>query len=414
MADATKPTAGATKPTAGATKPTAGATTPGAGRTVAPDDAKPDAGKSEKPEKGRTSDVQCAIRLGWQMAKVYHSPPPARPGKPDPAPAHLPGASEIGDYLTGKMLIGEIEHDLAELTAATRLDPRHLATITALKDEGVGPARVQADVLSVFTDLLVELAASESQLQTALGLGRMLSDTVLLSDARNPATFAYEFSAGRLSNAYGWLGDLHRELPPHAADAVSGSLRAWEGWVAAHPGADELTGMHAGRVLGVQGKLWRQLLCGDRLAEDLLTPPDYATASSRLIDRFRGILRTFIKTWWIPIVSLLIAVGVIVGLTLGLAPNATAKVTAVIVTAAGALGVSWKTLSSTVGRAITQSKDQLWNAEVNESIIVAATFLPAPPPAPAGTALSRAVARTRASRPNAGRSPDQERPAGNP
>ncbi|MDQ4215843.1 hypothetical protein [Microbacterium capsulatum] len=324
-----------------------------------------------------------AIRLGWQLATVYLDPPPAQPGDPAPAPPHLPGTSEIGAYRRGKMLVGEIEHDLQALTTSLGLDPQNLATVTALKEEGVDPATTRSDVLTVYQSLLVELAAVAPHLQVALGLGRMLADTTLMPDPAQPGTYEEHFDPARLENAYGWLGDLHEDLPEHAAGAVSGSLKAWAGWVGDPAHATALTDKATRSALRTQGKLWRQLLCGDKQAADLLQSDDYAEASSRMIEQFRGVLFRFFRRWWAPIAGVVLVAVLVTVLGIWLLPDAALKVTTVLVAAAGALGITWKTVSSTVGRALATSREELWNAEVTRAIVAAATIGP-PAAAPTG------------------------------
>lgn len=334
--------------------------------------------KSAAVDADKSQNVRYALRLGWQMAKVYNAPPPAHPDSDaaEALPEHLPGASEVGDYLAGQILLGEIKHDLAEIGKTVPIEPECSATIDELLKEGITPAQTQAGILSLFQSLLSDLAIADSQLETALGLGRMLADTMLLPNTKKLSTFDHAFDHYRLTNAYGWLGDLHRQLPDNASDAVSGTLKAWEEWV--HTNREVLDQTNTKRALSAQGKLWRQLLCGDKLAEDLLQPEDYTAASERLVDRYRRLIWNFLRTWWMPIAGLLLAVAIIVGLTLWLAPDSATKIAALIATAAGALGVSWKTVAATVGRAANQSEKQLWDAEVRESVIMAAMRLPHP------------------------------------
>ena len=64
----------------------------------------------------------------------------------------------------------------------------------------------------------------------AYGLGRALAETILLPDGKNPLTFQQVFARYRLANLLGWLADLKSAFPPHAAEAVRGSLQAWTAW----------------------------------------------------------------------------------------------------------------------------------------------------------------------------------------
>src|SRR4029453_13512495 len=74
------------------------------------------------------------------------------------------------------------------------------------------------------------LTAADFRLGKAYGLGRALAQTALLPDAKHPETFQQTFARFRLDNLLGWLADLRSAFPPHAAEAVSGSLQAWAAW----------------------------------------------------------------------------------------------------------------------------------------------------------------------------------------
>ena len=58
------------------------------------------------------------------------------------------------------------------------------------------------------------------------------------------------------------------------------------------------------------------------------------------------------------------------------APAGTARLTAVLFSAAGFLGVSWAGVRATLGRALQQAESALWKAEVLSAIGKAATIIP--------------------------------------
>lgn len=76
-------------------------------------------------------------------------------------------------------------------------------------------------MLDTFRHLRIEIGADDAHLSTAIDLGRVLADTVIL--ANSPEAYLTEFVSYRLQNAYEWLEDLHTSFPEHASDAVKGS-----------------------------------------------------------------------------------------------------------------------------------------------------------------------------------------------
>jgi hypothetical protein len=314
------------------------------------------------------------------MAKVYHDPPPARPPEVDSSaklPAHLPGASELSDYERRKSLISAIEHDVSQLEQALGFTLQLRESLTGLADEGIEPESTRKALLDIHEELRRVLTAKDMHLATSFDLGRMLADTVLLVDAKQPGTFTEQFEHFRLVNAYDWLDDLHRLLPAQSADAVSGSLRQWEIWVEDNKGiiSTEARGQVI-RRLHSQGELWRRLLCGEKRASDLLSAGDYKDAGDRVTKRFLGLVASFAWNWKWMIALFLLAVGAISWAVIKYSSTGPTTVAALIATAAGSLGVSWKTAASTLGRVTAKAEGPLWDSEVQEAIVIAANDLP--------------------------------------
>jgi hypothetical protein len=334
--------------------------------------------------------VQRAFRLGWHFAQMYHDPHRANGDAGEvidagevmkEPPRHLPSLSELTVPERATLLMREITNDVTclddELPADLKI-PAVRASVAAL--DGVMKGHVptegkQLQILRAYTRLRVDLGAADPHLGTALDLGRILADTVILPVTT--ADYRAEFSKFRLANVYGWLEDLHAYFPKYAADTVKGSLEIWQGWVSQH--ADSISGDDRERVrraLTRQGERWRRILSGEILAEDLLTAGDYRDAATFFLGRLRSLMWDFTKRFWpVALPGLLVAAAVIAAIVIW-APRGSASVIAFVAAAAGALGVSWKTVSSTLGRAASNAEQPLWNAEVQESIVMAATLLP--------------------------------------
>ncbi len=348
-------------------------------------------------ESSRATDAQLvttAFRLGWRLASAFHGPPPNKPSEESSSdlPKHLPGASELSEYERGQTLLAQVRCDIEEVRKALGLEhPSDDEESRLVTPEGDDGTRRQA-LLDAFISLRQGMASHDAHLATALDLGRMLADTVLLVDVEEPKTLTDQFDHFRLGNACAWLADLHRLLPEHAADTVAGSLRRWEEWVKECQGnvpADVRHGFT--RTLHHQGDLWRRLLCGEALAGDLLSAEDYKEAGDRVSKRFLAMLGEYVRAWgWVIGVFAALVAGIIV-LVVVVAPSGTSTIAALIATAAGSLGVSWKTVASTLGRATSRAEGPLWDAEVGEAMVIAATRLPHP----AGVASGALRHRTR-------------------
>ncbi|HEY7143324.1 MAG TPA: hypothetical protein VH637_03685 [Streptosporangiaceae bacterium] len=326
-------------------------------------------------------NVQRAFRLGWRFAQLYHEPhratleASARTGK---LPKHLPSLGELSAGNRTELILREIEHDITalkpELAAADDDDPASLDTMLKVMRGPIDSKGKKTQVLLTFRRLRIEIGADDAHLSTAIDLGRMLADTVIL--ANSPGAYLTEFETSRLQNAYEWLEDLHTSFPDHASDAVKGSLQYWQQWVAntggvAPAGQDQ----RVRRMLSLQGERWRRLLSGEILARDLLSADSYRKAASDYLGRIGRLVWSFVRRFWLAVIIVLGGTGAIVWTIVAYAPGGAASVAALIATAAGSLGVSWKTVGSTLGKVATQAEQPLWNAEVVEAIVVA-TFIP--------------------------------------
>ncbi|HEY7430832.1 MAG TPA: hypothetical protein VH641_08875 [Streptosporangiaceae bacterium] len=335
-------------------------------------------------EAGEGRQVQRAFRLGWHFAQLYHDPHRASPDVPrTPArlPPHLPAQGQLSVPQRTTLLMREIANDVIVLDVELPSDlkiPEVRASVTALgqalKEQGDTQAR-QIQILQAYTRLRVDLGAADPHLGTALDLGRILADTVILPETAGE--YQAEFGKFRLANVYGFLEDLHAYFPKYAADTVKGSLEIWQGWMSEHAGSVSGEEERVKRLLNAQGEKWRRILSGEILAQDLLTADDYRDAATYFLRRLRSLIWDYTKRFWPVGLPLALVTAAIIAAIAIWAPSGAASVWAVIATVAGTLGVSWKTVSSTLGRVASNAEQPLWNAEVQEAIVLAATRLPA-------------------------------------
>jgi hypothetical protein len=174
-------------------------------------------------------NVQRAFRLGWRFAQLYHNPHRATleaSAKRAKLPPHLPSFGELSDGNRTELILQEIEHDVTSLKPELSSADNDSASLEMLLNVMRGPIDgkgKKTQVLETFRRLRIEIGADDAHLSTAIDLGRMLADTVIL--ANSPGAYLTEFESYRLQNAYEWLEDLHTSFPEHASDAVKGSLQ---------------------------------------------------------------------------------------------------------------------------------------------------------------------------------------------
>jgi hypothetical protein len=387
------------------------------------------------PAKAAWDGVISAFVLGWHMAELFHANVPRSGQRPQASPAKLAGIGDLDPLSRARLLLAQVQ---ADLRRAWRFDdsgqqPPDPSPIRSLLEAEVRPpGQLQAVVGELHRQLLVALTAADFRLGKAYGLGRALAETALLPDAKHPETFQRAFARFRLANLLGWLADLTSAFPPHAAEAVGGSLQAWAAWSQAptlrpaiddQPGAAdvEVDGKAPGaaatnpqpsvppwrrrvasrwrlakqprepqarpvdwrsapdresvtRALHRQGQLWRAVLSGEKDGIDLLSTDDYLWAADQLLGHLRGLTLRFFRRFWITTtaVAVILAVAVV---TVVVARAASTMVAAVL-TAAGAIGLTWRGAASGLGRVLAQAQRPLWDSELDVAVANAVTRLP--------------------------------------
>lgn len=331
--------------------------------------------------------VCLAVCLGWRMAELYDSknlPGPPQRGGNGKLPEHLPGLGEMTDHEKACALVAHVSADLAALGRALGLP--ELPELGKIRDKLQVPGHTRDEVRKVILDVYKEIrnliAGSNALAAIGFGLGRMLADTTLLPTADDPDKLADEFEEHRLANAFGWLADLEASLPSHSAAAVRVTLAQWAQWVAGLPRTDggtidpvnvDGTVIHA---LRQQGDVWRHLLTGEQRPDQLLDQQAYIAAAVRLLAAAWHIARRYLLKWSWLIVLVAGAAGMGLWAALAYAPGGTSRVAAVAVSGAGFLGISWLGVRATLGRALRQAENALWETEVATAIAQAAARLP--------------------------------------
>jgi hypothetical protein len=337
-----------------------------------------------------SQDAVClAVSLGWHLAELYDGkrlPGPRPRQEAEPLPPHLPGFGEMSPHEKACARAARVDADLSALGAALGTEmPGAEGVLTVLCATGHGRDDVRGAVLGLYVDIRNRLAGSGPAAALGFGLGRMLADTVLLPAPGEPQLLGEQFDRYRLANAFAWLDDLDARLPAHSAAAVRASLQAWEQWVADRRRPDGTidpakVAKPAFRLLRRQGELWRRLLTGEQAADKLLDGRAYVGAAAGLLANSRRIAFHYLWKWsWaILLVAGAAAAAVLAAVTY--APSGTDRMAAVLVSAAGFLGVSWTGARATLGTALRQAESAMWEAEVVAAIGRAATTIPTKKP----------------------------------
>lgn len=372
--------------------------------------------------------VVSAFVLGWHMAELFHSKVPGSVRRRQVSLEKLAGIGELDPLSQARLLLAQVEVDLRRVWRLIDRDHRQPdpgPVQSLLEADARAPGQLPAAVAGLHRAMLVALTAADFRLGKAYGLGRALAETALLPDARNPQTFQRQFDRYRLANLLEWLADLKSLFPPHAAEAVRGSLPLWAAWsqdpilrpppdqrrqpwewevedpapaaVPAPPGGRALARWRPARrpevprgrpvdwtaaadresvtrALRRQGQLWRAVLSGEKDGVDLLSGDDYVRAADRLLGRLRGLLLRFLRRFWITTTALA-ALGVAIIATLVFVHPAS-RVAAVVLTAAGAVGLTWKSAASGLGRVLGHVQRPLWESELDTAVANAITRLP--------------------------------------
>jgi hypothetical protein len=325
--------------------------------------------------------VQRAFSLGWQTAQLYHYPVPLETLEPVPLTDELPGLSSFSDTRRYALLARTIAAGFTRLAVApdpVQPPPSVAATLDALNKPGHTSQEVRQAALDLHVRLLEALNVADYRLGKAYGLGRALCEItsipMITAHASKTTVLADLFRPERLLTITRWLAALKTDLPDHASYAVSRSLQAWSGQHQRLAKADLPATLTA---LGVQGRVWRVLLSGEKAAVDLLSAGDYVDAAEALLGRSRRLVTNVIRHFWWAIVGMLIVVAaVIVTVSLSGAFSSAGKLTTALLTLLAGLGVSVKGLSAAAGKIASKLEAPLWQSELDESVALAAVRLP--------------------------------------
>jgi hypothetical protein len=321
--------------------------------------------------------VCAAVALGWQVAQLFHLPVHHGPAE-DPRRGehdHLPGLARFPCASRSKWLGEQIQSQMKTLldTPPQAVLDSMTNVLTALADSHRRSVTTLDAIFTLHCKLLEALTVADFRLGKAYGLGRAMAETALLpaaadTDEQTKKQFQSVLTDGRLAVITDWLADLKTLLPAHTAYAVSRSLQNWAQW--AHGPRADGDWKAAHPAIQVQGRIWRQLLTGEKAARDILKLSDYHAAGVRVAKR------VITRFWWVIALAAFLIAGVIfVGSYLHNIPPSILLV-GDIAWLAGALGISLKGIGALLGTGLKDVEGWIWQVELDGSVAAAAAHLP--------------------------------------
>ena len=320
--------------------------------------------------------VCAAVSLGWQMAKLYHSPVHRGAAADPDRGARLPGISGFPDATQSRWLGEQIDATLTGLLpmpAGAIMDT--LGTVIGLLSAGQRHRDETLDaVFTLHCRLLESLTVTDFRLGKAYGLGRALAETTLVPAAAAADDLAGAFgellAAGRVATIKDWLVELKTMLPDHAAYAVGTGLTDWQQWVAVPRAATDWRS--AQLEMRVQGQLWRGLITGEKAAVDMLNLSGYLAAARQIAKR------AIIAARWPIVIAVLAAAGVITTVITLPSVSPTARLVTGLAWVGATLAAAFKASGSLLGSAVKDAEGWLWQTELDESVATVATRMPPP------------------------------------
>jgi hypothetical protein len=304
--------------------------------------------------------------LGWELATILRRAP-FDDESVGPDSDGLLRLDSLSPLMLAKLGVERIESNLQSLAghmaSKQTVDPELVARLRLAL--ATNPASLESAIEALHIEALFALAAADWKLGRAYALGHELADICLEPGDR--ASFVRAFGS-QVVCVKDRLADLASSFPPHSSRAVVLSLRAWESW-AAEPTLDDRPlawakdGAGVQEALGRQGTLWRDLLAGDKDAQDMLDTAHYVKAASSLVATMATTLKRFARPFLLPLVllALLFVCGVVLLVT-------GSKVIGAILAAAAAFGITGAGIRARLGDVAAELQAQLWGAELDLAI----------------------------------------------
>jgi hypothetical protein len=330
-------------------------------------------GSSQTDSKAQACD---ALELGWHMAELYHWSTGLGTDEPESGKPRLPRRTDLSPREQARLLSQQI--DAAAKRILSPLQSSVTQSIDAVSSVLTNDAHpmidnLRGDTATLHRQILQAITVKSSMLSKAYALGQSLAEMSLAAGTDNSAdmTLAEElFGIPSIRPVYVWLSELKSLLPAHAAYAVSRTLEEWRTWIGTKKTEDLAAGTQA---MAAQGRVWRELLTGEKSATDLLNVGHYLRAAQEIFGR----VLASVKRYWIGIVIVIIIIAAVVAFIIELHHvSTTTKFITSFVWLAGVLGITVKGFGSLLGTALKNVEGWLWQGELDESVAEAAARLP--------------------------------------
>jgi hypothetical protein len=343
--------------------------------------------------------VQLAVYAGWTMAVLYGGIPAGPAGRPP----ELPTVNELAAPARRNLEVMRLRHLLAGLlpgwASLERLD--HVDTA-----DGTEHAELRSSQLQLLNvAILNALTGKPAQVQLAYELGRSLRDTANppaappaahhgtagseVAGAADPV--AYQLAHGRIAKLQEWLGTLSEALPDKTAAVVAASLGRWSDFAVMAFGTGESAKPTPSRLKSAsdktpvsesmrrylldQGDVWLMLLTGEQATDGLLTPEGYVAAGEAALHRSGVIIRGVIRHYFVALLLIAAALGVILFLAVANLGGA-AKVWTSIAAIGCSLGASAQTIASRTSRLAAEAGKPVFAMSEEDAMAWAITTLP--------------------------------------
>jgi hypothetical protein len=334
------------------------------------------AAQGELKTEGSAEEYSRAFLVGWRLAQLYARP--SHSGKISAVFTKAGYLPEIPENFTppqqANLVWTNLKGDLEALPGSTSKESEEAITALSvtIKDEQYTEAALATGISRVYENTLKNVIFVHPQLAKAIVLGRQLTDLVV-GPANGTVTFQEQLDADLVKSTCVLLDDLQSCFPKRAAAAVSGSLVYWQQWAAESPAEDTPA---VREQLRRQGEQWRSLLTGEIDPDDLLGLHDYRQAFMDYVGQVGWLCQQ--NPWlWVTAAAVILGGAGGIACIVEWAPKGAAVIAAIIATAAGALGITWKTIAVTASKAATLLERPMLDRGLSDAVKFAAFIQPA-------------------------------------